>query len=191
MPDPGIDSLTPSQSEVQPKSRLSRSDFLKASAAVGFAAVAFGVKVPTKEQVEAAYRLLAQGHARRLEGYVDPVDSYPAGSWCLTSVSETPFTFFEDRQKEDYGIPTDMILEDQGLIKHVKGDYVFTNGDKRLLVHLGSHGQHSEGITEEDSGNPKTIEKPNQLGAISVDSVHSFSVGKTWGLSIKVKTIKQ
>ncbi len=175
MSESNIDGLIPSNPEAPLNSGLSRRDFLKVSAAVGFAATAFGVKIPTAKEVETAYRLLAQDHARRLEGYVGPVESYPAGDWQLASTSERPVKLFEDRQKEDFGIPTGMILEDQGISNYVVGAYGFTNGGKKLLVRLGLHGQHGEGITEQNSRDPISIERPDKLGAISVDSIHSFS----------------
>lgn len=175
MSETSIRDLLPSQPDLQPKSGLSRRDFIKVSAAVGFATAAFGVKIPTKKEVEAAYRLLARDHARRLEGYVDPVKSYPAGDLHLVSTSERPVKLFEDRKKEDSGIPTGIILENEGISNYVIGAYEFTNGDKSFFVCLGLHGQHGEGITKQNSRDPISIEKPGQLGAISVDSIHSFS----------------
>lgn len=176
MSEANVDSLRIDPTiETQPKEGLNRRDFLKVVAAVGLTAAIHGGKIPSETEVETVYHLLSQNHARRLEGYVDPVESYPHGEWNLTSISETPTPFYEDKQTDNYGIPTNRILEEQGLIKYVKGDYVLTKEDKRLLVHLGFHGQHTKGITPQDSRAPVSIKNPAQLGAISVDSIHSLS----------------
>ena len=161
------------QAEEQQESGLNRRDFLKVAAAVGLTAVIHGGKIPSETEVEAVYHLLSQNHARRLEGYVDPVESYPRGEWDLTSVSESPFLLYEDEQTENYGISTDRILEEQELIKYIKGDYVLTRKDKRLLVHLGFHGQQV--IAQQDSRAPVSIKNPAQLGAISVEGIHPLS----------------
>lgn len=170
----------PSQPEQQPKNRLSKRDFLKVIAAIGLSVFIRGIKNPAQEDVEAAYSLLARNHARRLDKYVDPVESYPVGEWQRVSTFERSIKLFEDKPKSINGVPTQMILEEEGISNLVIGAYEYLNGVKRLLVRLSRHGL-DDMFGQQDSKDPITIENPDQLGAISVDSIHSFSAWHDFG----------
>ncbi|MBP7768495.1 hypothetical protein KA082_01540 [Candidatus Woesebacteria bacterium] len=162
-----------SKTERKQFSGVKRRNFIQAMLAMGFAATAFGVEIPTKQQVESAYTLLARVRAEELQKYVDPVESYPVGDWSLASFTEKEIKLYKNR--DNFGIPTEVILEDAGIVTGTIGDYVFSNKDKKSLhVHLGLHGQHGKGMVKENSRYPVLISEPEQVGAISVDSIHSF-----------------
>lgn len=177
-------------SEAEPKKGITRRDFLKVSAAIGAAAAINRVSLPNEEQVNSVYQLLSGVEARRLQKYVEPVTSYTQGLWKMVSSDEQPVKL--NRADYELGfIDPVRKAEETGVINRIKGDYVFINGDKKLLIHLGIHGQHGKGFTSIDSPYPVYIPSPNALGQISVDSIHALNAYQSVELPIGPNVIRK